>query len=198
MLLNYGHASITVGDKVYSLLPSFQNIAKLGSPKEIISKINSLDASGSDINWQWLTALEIVNCCLDEPLPIEVTGEMIFSERKGKLLYKPGKYGKSMFDDMFVLAAHCIKHGICGPISELKGTEEPLLEFDPYDFIESAQYHLKCSLEEAANMTMTQFVRNVRVRLPDDERDQFDADLGDPNVIIVDGVRYEKFTNATH
>ena len=184
MLHRYGHGTISIGNEVYTLLPSFANIARLGNPKEIIEKIKSLN-SESSLNWRFMQSLEILNCCLDKPLPESVTGSLVHNGKK--LLYKPSKLGRAIFNDVFVLAAHCIKHGVTGEQIDIPDDAEPMSEFDPYEFIEMAQIHFNVSIAEASNMTMTQFVRRVKAQTPKSEEDK------NPNVKIVDGVRYERF-----
>ena len=42
MLTRYGFAAIYIDDVEYKLSPTFQNIDKLGTPKEIIEEVKSL------------------------------------------------------------------------------------------------------------------------------------------------------------
>ena len=49
MLLGYGHAEIEWQGVKYRLAPSFANIAKLGSPIEIVELFTSFIAPGA--NW---------------------------------------------------------------------------------------------------------------------------------------------------
>ena len=170
MLLEYGHAEIKWGGESYRLTPSFSNIAKLGKPKEIVDTFHTFISIGTSDLTKFGIALDVVNACCDKELPTKLTGEVVFSERKGKFLYKMPNHNLPMFHDIIMLAHHCLLHGICGNVeSESDDKGDPITEFDAYRFIEMAIEHLHASREEAASMTMTEFVRRINVKYPQEK-----------------------------
>lgn len=169
MLLAYGHAEIEWQGEKYRLSPSFANIAKLGSPVEIVELFNSFTSLGAAWS-KFNTSVVILNACSDKPIPEALIGRIEFSERQQKFLYRRPDHGLPMFEDVIILAEHCLLHGICGKV-ETSGDGKPMEEFDPYAFMELARVHLDMSSGEAANMTMTEFVRLMRSKFPPAQSD---------------------------
>lgn len=161
-----GHCEVKLGGKSYLLVPSLINISKIGSPKEIISafahvdnparfnykledgKLNVVNYSFSS-GFEW--AAHILQCC---GLPKEITGWLYFREENGFPCFIPVE-GKVGFHDVFVLAAHCLTHGVCGIVKE-SDNQDPMKEFDAFFYINLARKVLGISMEEAQNMTMTE------------------------------------------
>jgi len=151
-----GHVQIELGDSVYSLIPSFANISKIDSPKQIVTyfqDVNQPDLFGNPA-FSFARACRILNAC---GLPDSVTGGITFSQRKNKaMMYQ----GKIPVHDVFVLAAHCLKHGIVGVHNDSKKNSkaEPITEFNASKYMQLARKILGCTISEAAQMTMTEFV----------------------------------------
>lgn len=164
LLTRYGFIDIYIEDDVYRISPTFINIAKLGSPKEIIDKFKSLISPTNFVDLM-CTAMEVVDCCSSEPLPESYTGS--FTTAANGIKYKPGRLiGVDGINDIVVIAGHCLRHGIIGPQSG-ESSGDPINEFDPYEFIELACEHLGRSVDDASNMTMTQFVRSMHTKFPE-------------------------------
>lgn len=165
MRVKYGFAEINIGGEVYTLAPSLLNISKIGTPKEIIESFHII--SNYDVNYitSFSTACNILQCC---GLPFFVTGGLRFSELKNKTLIYPGLLP---IDDVFILAAHCLKHGVCGIVDDNKEDDKeekkpkPMTEFDAHKFIVDAMDILSLSLSEAENLTMTQFGKLINAKL---------------------------------
>lgn len=162
-----GHVQIDIGDKRYKLIPSLINISKIGTPKEIIEAFEIIDNPvkfhyrinegktelvAYDFAQGFEKAAWILQCC---GLPERLTGYVTIRDSdKGY----PCSYivqGKINTHDVFVLAAHCLKHGICGIVKE-NSKSTPMTEFDARHFIILAQGILGSTLEQAENMTMTE------------------------------------------
>ena len=169
MLIGYGHAKIEFKEQVFNLIPSFSNMAKLGTPKEIIEIFGFLL---DDSPWyvKFDVSLTVLEACAGKALPVELTGKVKVNGWTKEINYFGPKNNLNMLTDVIVLATHCLKHGICGDV-ETKGGEssEKLEEFDAYSYIEMALEHLNASREEAATMTMTEFVRRMRAKYPDNQ-----------------------------
>ncbi len=164
MLVNYGHASISWQGEKYTISPTFANIAKIGTPTEIIDDFKSF-ISTVNVWHKFNISLVVLNACSDKPIPSSLTGSMKFSERQQKFLYSTPAHGLPMLNDIIVLAEHCFLHGVCGK-SNKKGNGDPIDSFDPYEFMELARVHLGLSVEESGNMTMTEFVRMTDAKFP--------------------------------
>lgn len=164
MLLSYGHAKIKWQGEEYNISPTFSNIAKLGSPTEIIEDFKSFISTVS-VWHKFNIAIFVLNACSDKPIPEELTGRMQFSERQQKFLYVKPNHDLPMIEDVITLAEHCFLHGICGK-SDSKEKGDPIDSFDAYEFMELARAHLGLSAKEAGNMTMTEFVRMMNAKFP--------------------------------
>lgn len=166
--VNIGHASVKVRDKEYLLIPSLSNISKIGTPQEIVECFNhvtnpikfsyrlengTLNAVSSTFAYGFDWACRILNCC---GLPESITGWVVLKETDEKYPYLCPVEGKIGFNDVFVLAAHCLKHGVCGVVKE-QGKGEPIKDFDAHFYIHLAHKALDISLSEAASLTMTEF-----------------------------------------
>jgi len=166
MLTRYGFGAIYIDDKEYKISPTFQNIDKLGTPKEIINKAIDFYSANKFIDLLMLS-IEIIDCCANEPLPIEYTGEI--AATKSGLKYKPSKLsGMATAEDLITLASHCLKYGVIGVTDNKSESEgEPIKEFDAYYYIGLACEHLRKSREEAADMTLTEFLMAWDIKFPE-------------------------------
>ena len=170
MLTEYGHVGVRWQDTQYVLSPSFINISKLGSPKEIIDDFKQFIES-NDI-WKFIIATGVLNACSDKEIPESLIGKVKFSNRHKRFMYVKPSHDMDMFNDVIVLAEHLLLHGVCGKSdSEKKGKGEKLEEFDAYSFMEMARVHLDQTSEQAANMTMTEFIRMINAKFPAEESD---------------------------
>lgn len=175
MLLSYGHAEIEWQGVKYRLAPTFANIAKIGTPKEIIDDFKSFITNLNVIH-KFNISINVLNACCDKELPVELTGQIKFSERQQKFLYSQPKHGLPMINDIITLAEHCLLHGVCGKSDNDNGKGEPLEYFNAYEFMELARVHLGLSANEASNMTMTEFVRMMDAKFPEDKSKQIEED----------------------
>ena len=171
MLVGYGFGDIYVNGECYKVAPTFKNIEKLGDKKEILSKTVEFFNAGN-FNDIILRSIEILDCCTDKPLPIEYVGEFV-ATKKG-LKYKPGKIaGVNSINDMIAIAARCLRYGIIGVLDdESSGDGEPIKEFDVYYFIGLATEHLGRTREQAADMTLTEFLMAWDVKFPEQAKER--------------------------
>lgn len=170
MLTRYGFGAIHIDDKQYKISPTFQNIDKLGTPKEIIETFKSFFNCPS-INWQYHRAVEILQACCEPKLPEKVTGRFRVDERgKMKLVNPPSQ---DFMHDIIVLASHCLKYGVVG-VSDGESLEEgePITEFDVYQFIGLACEHLGRTREQAADMTLTEFMMSWDIKFPEQKKER--------------------------
>ena len=170
MLTRYGFGAIHIDDKQYKISPTFQNIDKLGTPKEIIETFTSFFNCPS-INWQYHRAVEILQACCEPKLPEKVTGRFRVDGRgKMKLVNPPSQ---DFMHDIIVLASHCLKYGVVGVTnSESPEEGEPISEFDVYHFIGLACEHLGRTREQAADMTLTEFMMAWDIKFPEQAKER--------------------------
>ena len=170
MLTAYGHVKIEWGDKVFNLSPSFVNIAKLGTPTEIIETFKDF-IGATNLIMKFSIALNVLKCCSDIEIPERLTGGVKYSERLGKFMIVNPAHGEAMISDVITLAEHCFIHGVCGkvPEDEQPNTGKQIKEFDAYAFMELARVHLELSLSDASQMTMTEFIRMMNIKFPPDK-----------------------------
>ncbi len=158
-----GYAYITAGGHSYELAPSFCNMAKIGSPMEIISVFKRI-ASPTNFVTSYADACNVLECC---GLPRELIGGLRFSEKQMKTLISPGLLP---IEDVYNLALHCLKHGVCGTNEQIKehtkgDTPKPMEEFDPYVYVVSAMDHLAMSANDAESLTMTRYIRLISAKI---------------------------------
>ena len=165
MLTRYGHARIKVNGDEFFLSPTLINVSSIGTPKEIIETVHGLASYKYNQAQAYLCACLILDAC---GLPQDVTGGIDYSQRQNKHLIAPGKLP---VEDVFTLAWHCVKHGICGPQDDDQDGE-PIDEFESDRFIMMAVEHLGLSLSESQALTRTQFVSLIAAKYPEKDADK--------------------------
>lgn len=170
MLVEYGFGAINIGDKRYEISPTFQNIAKLGKPRDIVETFTSFINCPS-ITWQYHRAVEIVQACCEPKLPESVVGRFRVDEKgRMKLVNPPPEF---FIHDMIMWAIHIFRFGVVGVTDEeLSEHGEPIKEFNPYRFIGEACEHLGRTREQAADMTLTEFIMACDIRFPEQKKER--------------------------
>ena len=182
MLTRYGFGAIYIDDKEYKISPTFQNIDKLGTPKEIIKKTDLFFTMLSPPRG-WLEqvknynikiykqAVEILQSCCEPKLPSAVTGG--FKEQANGTVKIVNPPSQDFMHDIIVLASHCLKYGVIGLTdSESLEEGEPISEFDVYHFIGLACEHLGRTREQAADMTLTEFMMAWDIKFPEQKKER--------------------------
>lgn len=188
------------GGRDYVLRPSFEAMARLGEPEEIVklyAEINGSDAQkvfydcdeafGGVPDWMLpvinkvsdkilSASMLVLQACCEEDLTGAI-GE--WCERGGKIVYLPGIMPK---EDIVTLAKELMLHGIIGnaKVRRLQRHEakETTTEFNAAEYIAAAQTHFNIGLSEASQLTMTAFQLLLAAKYPDQKgftRDEYDA-----------------------
>lgn len=170
MLTRYGFGAIYIDGKQYKISPTFQNIDKIGTPTEIVETFKSFFGC-KYLDWQYVRALDILQPCCEPNLPKEITGTVEVSEKgKMKLINPPSN---DFMHDIIVLASHCLQYGVVGVTDdESTGDGEPITEFDVYHFIGLATEHLGRTREQAADMTLTEFMMAWDIKNPEQAKER--------------------------
>lgn len=169
MLLSYGLVRLQYEEQTYTLLPSFANIEKIGSPQEIVDIYSILLEQKAPWYVLRLAAEKVLKACSDKELPYEMIGRATVSAWTNNLVLVKPKSGMTEYQ-LQVLALHLLLHGVVGSIkfkAKKNNEAKPLKEFNISEYIESAVLALNVSYQDAANMTMTQFISLMANKFPD-------------------------------
>lgn len=170
MLTRYGFGAIHIDDKKYEIRPTFQNIAKLGNPKEIIDSFMAF-YNPVKFDCQYYRAIEILQACCEPKLPESIVGTFEFLDNGTVRIISPPS--QDFIHDIIVLASHCLRYGVVGVTDEESLEEgEPIKEFDPYYFIGLATEHLGRTRDQAADMTLTEFMMAWDIKHPEQAKER--------------------------
>lgn len=178
MLLSYGYTEIEYCGEIYRFTPSFKNIERIGSPKEIIDVFEAVINPSYDWYVTLRASLRVLTACCDKTIPVDLTGESKLSQWSNKIIYAKPKSGMTI-EQVRILAIHMLSHGVVGKVDiKTESGNQKITDFDVSEYIESAVIALGMSYEEAANMTMTQFVKCMRAKFPDIESKESETRMG--------------------
>lgn len=185
MRIEYGHfkAKHSLHGQEFIFIPSFENISKIGTPKEIIDTFYHVNHIGY---MEWMKAnyvrssvienqvakssghkaleaavLVLRSCCTTD------CTLMVGSFRMGKKAF--WQNGFESPSKLIALAQHLLKHGIVGE-SKRKQTNKNakrLPEFNASEYVDLARVHLDMSRDEAWSLTMTEFVKLFEAKFPE-------------------------------
>lgn len=153
-MVEYGHATLRAESRTYHFIPSFRNIDKIGSPKEIITIYLTLAQGIFDI-YSFNLAIKVIDACQETNEDIDLIFGSTTMGRDGK---RKIKLGLDKPQKAYILALHLLKHGIAGPARGDGEKGEEITEFHAVKYMNMARSYLNMSAEEAGNLTMTEFV----------------------------------------
>ncbi|AUR85551.1 hypothetical protein NVP1076O_46 [Vibrio phage 1.076.O._10N.286.51.B7] len=175
MKCDIGHFEIKAEGRCYNLIPSFENIMKLGDGEELIDIYNTLHGIAEapehpdilhDFN-MYLVGLsaEVIRSCADiDPslLLVDVV------DRNGKFKLKLGSGKKLTPERQIILAAGLVRHGVAGvnPESKSKSKGKAATSIDIWDYVNTARVHLEITRNEALSLTMTEFAKMMNIKFP--------------------------------
>ena len=177
MLLSYGYTEIEYCGEIYRFTPSFKNIERIGSPKDIISVFEAV--INAELAW-YITlnaAVKVMQACCDKEIPVELTGESKLSQWSSNIIYAKPKSGMTI-EQVRILACHLLAHGVVGKVKIDGSSGEAIKEFDVSEYVESAVTMLDVSHEEASNMSMTQFIKSVKAKYPEIDKKDDETRMG--------------------
>ena len=110
------------------------------------------------VNDYWVARI-ILQCFIDAELPSFCEDDPI-----NRLGARRASQDSRTF--VIAMAKHCIHHSMTGKVKEGKSSakSESVTEFDPYEFIESAMELLELTKEEAANLSMTEYIARIEAK----------------------------------
>lgn len=178
MLLSYGYTEVEYCGEAYRFTPSFKNIERIGSPKDIINVFEVI--INPDLAW-YITlsaSIKILKACCDKDLPAQLTGESKLSQWSNKIIYAKPKSGMTI-EQARILALHLMAHGVVGKVDiKSNSTASKITSFDVSEYVESAVATLNITYNEALNMSMTQFIKSIRSKFPDIDKQDDETRMG--------------------
>ncbi len=184
MITAYGNfeAKLPNGSR-YQFSPSLENIAKIGSPEEIINVFSRVFciqgakwAKSARVNSPYFNKIKrhigqdslrasilLLQSCCNEDVTV-MTGSWRYS--RGKLIYQPGLEAPRV---IITLAEHLLRHGVTG-VSKKKRKQsqtKKTTEFNPAEYANTARVHLNMSRDEAWSLTVSEFVDLMDAKFPD-------------------------------
>lgn len=189
-ILEIGEMLVSTENRDFLFKPSFKNIYKIGSPKEIVEIYALLH--GNEIRerlpyilaksephqsffWTILNspvfgrkilqnAMFVMSCCCDDDIS-SLVGEWIPSKLGVK--YRLGKLPPKVIINF---AKNLMAHGVIGccelPKQEKSANNEFSESFDVIEYISLARTHFNMSREDAENLTMTELQQLLKSQMP--------------------------------
>ena len=202
MKCDIGHFEIKAEGRCYNLIPSFENIMKLGDDEELIDAYNVLhglnefpeNSQAAYDYYMYMVGLsaDVMRACCKEDVTKIVTG---VTEVNGKLKMKKLISNKITTDQQIIVAAGLLRHGISGVNKSKKNNSnsKAATTINLWEFVDAARVHLGIDRDEALSLTMTEFNNVMTAKFPpetnggdfisDDEYDASMARLAEINKI---------------
>ncbi|HGJ5884186.1 DUF6246 family protein [Arsenophonus sp.] len=190
-ILDIGEMVVSLKEKDYFFRPSFENLTRIGTPKEIVdvfTKLNNSEARKVIYDASrtygtvppWLikilnkpaygrsvlsSAMIIMQACCDMDCD-DLVGEWLPGKRG--LIYQPGLIE---IKDIITIGKELASHGIIGKakIRKLQRHENKTAfadEFKVIDYINAARAHFNMTRDEASKLTMTEFQLMLNAKCP--------------------------------
>lgn len=204
-LKEIGECLIVDREADYFFRPSFEAMARIGTPQEIVNAFyhlhndsvtpmvkRAIEAYGYIPSWlsdhmsgiqfaksAFVAAHTVLTACCDEDVsPLIGWLELGKSGRWGFVWHK----GSMPASIMLLVAQSLITHGVVGKakVRQLQRHETGgrTTEFKAFDYISAARSHFGISRSEASQLTMTEFQMLLAAKYPDQKgftRDEYDA-----------------------
>ena len=202
MKCDIGHFEIKAEGRCYSLIPSFENIMKLGDGEELIDAYNVLHGLNDTPNnklaayeyYMYMISLsaKVIRACCKGSVTNIITDVI---EIKDNLKLKKTANNKISPDQQIIVAGGLLRHGISGINKSKKKSSDskPATTVDLWGFVNVSRVHLGMDREEALSLTMTEFNNMMDAKFPpetnsadfitDEEYDESMARLAEINKI---------------
>lgn len=155
----HGDVGIYGADVPFLLLkPSLANIAKLGTPAEIVSVFESVMCDAPHI----YDVLAVLWACCEYDDPDAAGLVLGYHADKGYVA------GSMQADHQAHIARHLLLHGMIGAVDiKPKAGSKPIKEFKATEFVALAIAHLGMSQAEAWGLSMTALVAALNAKFPE-------------------------------
>lgn len=161
-----GHFAVTINDKRFDLIPSFRNMATLADAERLLLLYDVIHSPKATLDVLTNLSREMLLACSSSP---DIDDYLVRTKRS-----KPYITPRSIsVNDQIVVAAALMRHGIAGvnrPKNGLKKSSRGPDKFDVYKYVADAKNHFNMSLEEAWNLTMTEFCYHLASHFPPESK----------------------------
>lgn len=175
IITEIGEAGVTVDGHEFVFRPTLANIARIGTPREIVDAFVCLYARPDLTPHEWRNrqivaehwrrqiewAATILYACCDDP----DVGRLVGS------VHPPRRYAPGLLpaEAMVAIARQLIRHGVVGDVKKENTSGEKgeyQSEFKAAELAAFAQAHLGVSTAEAWGMTVTSIVQALQAKYP--------------------------------
>ena len=157
-----GYFAVDIHDKHFELLPSFRNMAKIADADRLLLLYDVIHSPKATLGVLVSLSREILLACSTDA---SIDDYLVRTKRS-----KPYITPRSIsVNDQILVAAALMRHGIAGvnkPKTGLKPSAAGMQKFDVYKFVADAKNHFGMSIEEAWNLTMTEFCYHLASHFP--------------------------------
>lgn len=155
MLVEAGLVRAVDGDgREWTFRPSFERIASLGTPHEIVALYAGLHGPTAQTE-----AAYVLACLCDQEDPLPLIGY----RDEDSLVYVPGLMPAG---EQIIIARHLMQHGIVGTARPGGNDGKYSSAFDATDYVSAARVHLSLSSEDAAALSMSEFQKMFEMKFP--------------------------------
>lgn len=156
MLTEFGSVKIEANGIEWTFEPSFANIARIGTPQEIVSAYADLHGPDSERIAVWVIA-----CCAPDD---DITDLLGWHDESG------WHQGAMPVNEQIVIARHLMRHGIIGTAKPSNGDGKYSDSFNAGEYVCAAMVHIGMSRKEAESLSMTEFQALMAAKFPDQNK----------------------------
>lgn len=158
--------------KTIKLIPSFENIAKIGDSEHII------DAYSTLLNERHIQLVELFHRNLTDRIISDIKAHINKQYEIAKLVIAccandDTRNLKLGIDNAILIAIALLRYGVSGNakvrVSQRNESKQYQSEFDINQYINSARIHLGLSFDEAKKLTMTEYILLMSKKFPDND-----------------------------
>lgn len=163
MLVESGFVRVSLNDGAeFTFTPSFQKIASLGNPAEIVRIFGDLHGKRAIESARY-----ILTVLCDQEDPTRAVGWHDLD----RAAWVPGEIPP---DEQLILAVHLMTHGIAGKAKPDAKSDagKYAQEFNASEYVSAARVHLGLSSADAESLSMTEFQTMLEMRFPEAGRQQ--------------------------
>lgn len=165
-----GHFSVEIDGNEFNLTPSFRNISKLANSSDLLLIFRVMHSKEALTCTLVTTAREIMLACVDKPKEFD---KYLINMPNKKPHIKSNNAISAQ--DQVVVAAALMRHGVAGvnrPKTGLRAGGKAMTEFNVYKHVADAKQHFGLSIDEAWDLTMSEFCYHLASAFPPESAGQ--------------------------
>ena len=165
-----GHFAVEIDSEKFTLTPSFRSMAKLANASDLLLIFRVMHSKEALACTLVTTAREIMLACSDKPKELD---KYLINMPSRKPHIKSSSAISAQ--DQVVVAAALMRHGVAGvnrPKTGLKAGGTAMTEFNVYKHVADAKQHFGLSIDEAWDLTMSEFCYHLASAFPPESAGQ--------------------------